>query len=85
MIKVVGIASLCAGLGYGMMGPAFAQAYSPPMDPPSTRYMLPEGVDVYPLNEGRSVYRMSDPGAFYNGSDEKGYPTGLPQNPQTPD
>lgn len=80
MVKILGIASLCAGLGYGMIGSVFAQAY-PPMVPPTTRYVLP-GTPIYPLYEGRSVYRMSEPEAFYNGSDEKGYRSGLPENPQ---
>lgn len=68
-----------------MTGSALAQAYSPPLEPPATRYVLPEPPIGYPVYEGRSVYRMSDPGAFFNGSDEKGNPSGLPQNPQTGD
>lgn len=84
MIKVLGIASICAGLGYWMIGSAFAQIYSPPMRAPETRYALPP-IDVGPpIDEGRSIYRREDPEAFYNGSDEKGYPSGLPENPLTP-
>jgi len=81
MIKMLGIAGLCAGLGYGMVGSTFAQSY-PPMAPPTTRYLLP-GAPVYPIYEGRSIYRRTEPGAFYNESDEKGYPSGHPENPQT--
>jgi hypothetical protein len=80
MIRSIGIASLCAGLGYGVAGAAFAQV-SPPMEPPMSRYALP-GAPNYPLYEGRSVHRMSEPEAFYNESDEKGYRSGLPENPQ---
>ncbi len=85
MIKIVGLASLCAGLGCATMGSALAQAYSPAKDPPATRYMLPPIEVNPPINEGRSIYRMEDPSAFFNESDEKGYHSGLPENPQTPD
>lgn len=85
MIKTLGIASLFAVIGQGVIGPASAQNYRPPMTPPIVRYVLPfEAIAKPPyFYEGRSIYRPTEPEAFFNESDEKGYRSGLPENPHT--
>ncbi|WP_156898130.1 hypothetical protein [Methylocapsa acidiphila] len=83
MIKSLGIASLYIGLALSG-GSALAQAYYGPLAPPSLRYATPDEASAYPLYEGRSIYRMGHPMYFNNRVDEKGYPSGLPENPQSP-
>ena len=80
---------LCAAviLGSGLVcfAAVAASAQALPPSPPPIRYALPPpvaGQPAAPLYEGRSIYQAPDPATFYGGVDEKGYPSGLPQNPQ---
>jgi hypothetical protein len=81
MSAILKISLISAVLGLSLAVPVSAQNRLPPPPPFS---VTPNAPPAYsPLYEGRSVYRRSSPGAFYNSPDEKGYNSGLAQNPQT--
>jgi hypothetical protein len=83
MVKLCATGILGCLIVFAMAATAFAQA--PPPNPPGIRYQLPPDVTSYPadrLPEGRSVYRSEDPSRFPNHVDERGYQSGMPENPQ---
>ena len=83
MLKLLTIGTLGSALVCGMIATASAQTMPPP-NPPNIRYILPGAADSYSadrLGEGRSIYRMEAPRTFWHGVDERGYPSGLPENP----
>jgi hypothetical protein len=83
MFKLCTAGILGSGLVWCAAVAASAQALPP--SPPPIHYALPPpvaGQPFAPLYEGRSVYQLPDPATFPGGVDEKGYPSGLPQNPQ---
>jgi|GEM_PF-2247434 hypothetical protein len=64
----------------GATAPAFAQAAVVPPYP-----VLPAPPGYYSadrLPEGRSMYQSIDPSRFPNHVDERGYQSGMPENPQ---
>lgn len=76
---------LAAALACGAATIASAETLTP-RHPPQTRYELPGAAAGAPAGrpvEGRSIYRMEAPDPFWRGVDERGYPSGLQENPQT--
>lgn len=62
-----------------------ASAHMPPPGPPPIYDELPPplaGRPAAPLYEGRSMYWSEDPSRFPGHVDEKGYQSGMPENPQ---
>ncbi|MGH6811762.1 MAG: hypothetical protein ACREDM_05260 [Methylocella sp.] len=77
------ICVLGCGLVCGLTATVSAQAIPPP-NPPNMRYLLPGAPPGYPVDrlpEGRSIYQSEDPSRFPNHVDERGYPSGMPENP----
>jgi len=77
--------TIAAALVCGLATAVCAKPLTPP-GPPQTRYELPGAAVDYPadrLGEGRSIYQMEVPDTFWRGVDERGYPTGLQENPQS--
>ena len=84
MVKLCSRGILVGLLVCGMAPSAFAKNLGSPA-PPNNRYALPGAAAGYPadrLGEGRSIYQMEAPGTNWYGVDERGYPSGLPENPQ---
>ena len=84
MVKLRSRGILVCLLVCGLVPSAFAKNLGPPA-PANNRYVLPGGAAGYPaerLPEGRSIYQMEAPRSFWYGVDERGYPSGLPENPQ---
>lgn len=84
MLKILIPTAFAAALFGSMPGLAVAKTLPPPA-PPQTRYEMPAAGEDYPgarLGEGRSVYEWMAPGTHWRGVDERGYPSGLQENPQ---
>lgn len=81
MLKPLMLAALGCGI---LLGAAAVSAQTLAPRPPHLRYQLPPAVAGSPANgpyEGRSVYSV-DPSRFPNHVDERGYVSGMPENPQ---